>query len=98
VYFWFGLLKLLGLSPCRGIGARIVVTNTLVHSLFPSLNIFFASYEMAIGIAFLFPGLERLALYLLIPHMITTFMPLVLASRSIHGKRFLFPRLPVTTL
>lgn len=36
---------------------------------------------MAIGIAFLFPGLERLALYLLIPHMITTFGPLVLLPK-----------------
>jgi uncharacterized membrane protein YkgB len=35
-------------------------------------------FEMLIGVAFLIPGLERLAIVLLLPHMVTTFLPLVL--------------------
>lgn len=49
-------------------------------------------YEMAIGVAFIFPGLERLALYLLLPHMITTFGPLVLLPEYT-WKAFLVPTL-----
>src|SRR5580765_1665003 len=91
VYFWFGLLKLLGLSPAEGL-VQELWSQTLWFIPFPIFNNFFACYEMAIGIAFLFPGLERLALYLLIPHMITTFGPLVLLPKYT-WKAFLVPTL-----
>ena len=47
---------------------------------------------MLVGISFLIPGLERLAIALLMPHMITTFMPLVLLP-SITWKGFFTPTL-----
>jgi uncharacterized membrane protein YkgB len=47
---------------------------------------------MLIGIVFLIPGKERLALYLLIPHMITTFGPLVLLPK-LTWKEFMVPTL-----
>ena len=47
---------------------------------------------MIIGIAFIIPHFERLAIALLVPHMITTFLPLLfLQSITWHG--FLTPTL-----
>jgi uncharacterized membrane protein YkgB len=91
VYFWFGLLKVLGLSPAEAL-VQELWSQTLSFIPFQNFVTFFACYEMAIGIAFLFPGLERLALYLLIPHMITTFGPLILLPHYT-WKAFLVPTL-----
>lgn len=91
VYFGFGLLKVLGLSPAEGL-VQELWSMTVSFIPFHGFMLFFAYYEMAIGIAFLFPGLERLALYLLIPHMITTFGPLVLLPEYT-WKAFLVPTL-----
>jgi uncharacterized membrane protein YkgB len=91
VYFYFGLLKVLGLSP-----AEVIVYELWSHTLpmipFNSFLIFFGCLEMLIGIIFMIPGKERLALYFLIPHMITTFGPLVLLPQYT-WKGFLIPTL-----
>lgn len=47
---------------------------------------------MLIGVVFLIPGKERIALYLLIPHMITTFLPLILLPK-LTWKEFMVPSL-----
>lgn len=91
VYFGFGLLKVLGLSPAEGLVQQLW-SQTLSFIPYNAFVMFFACYEMAIGIAFIFPGLERFALYLLIPHMITTFGPLVLLPQYT-WKAFLVPTL-----
>lgn len=91
VYFGFGLLKILNLSPAEGF-VHELWSQTVSFIPFQGFFLFFSLYEMAIGIAFLFPGLERLALYLLLPHMITTFGPLVLLPEYT-WKAFLVPTL-----
>jgi uncharacterized membrane protein YkgB len=76
VFFWFGFLKIFNVSP-----ANPLVANLLAHTLpgitFYDFNIFLACYEMLVGIAFLIPRFERLAIFLLIPHMFTTVLPLI---------------------
>ena len=77
VFFWFGLLKALGLSPA----------SSLVHGLFDStlgwampfsaFYIAFALFECLIGILFLIKGAVRIVIPLLFVHMIMTFLPLV---------------------
>lgn len=76
VYVWFGMLKVIGLSPA----------STVVHDLFNvtlsfmSFDVFymiFAWFEVLIGVLFLFPRMTRVVIPLLFLHMITTFMPLV---------------------
>ena len=76
VFFWFGILKVLGLSPA----------STLVHELFDQMISFvsfdtfyllFALFECLIGILFLIPGKERVVLPLLLFHMVSTFLPMV---------------------
>jgi len=91
VFFWFGTLKVLSTSP-----ANPLVEN-LLHKTLPFIDfqhfiVFFGCFEMAIGIAFLVPGLERLAVALLIPHMATTFMPLIFLPQ-ITWQSFLTPTL-----
>lgn len=77
VFFWFGLLKAIGLSPA----------GSLVHGLFDAtlqgvvpfhtFYVGFALLECLIGILFLIKGLERVVIPLLFIHMVTTFLPLV---------------------
>jgi uncharacterized membrane protein YkgB len=87
VFFWFGLLKVLGLSPA----------GSLVHSLFDqtihwmSFDTFytlFALFECLIGILFLIPGAERIVLPLLLFHMVTTFLPLIYLPHVVWQKPF----------
>lgn len=75
VYFWFGLLKLIGVSPAaplvQGLFERTI--NFMPFSTFYAL---FSVFEMAIGIFFLIRGLERLAIFMLALHLVTTVLPL----------------------
>lgn len=77
VFFWFGILKVIGLSP-----AGIVVAN-LFHETIPFMNfdvfyLGFGLFECLIGILFLIKGMERVVIPLLFIHMFTTLGPLVM--------------------
>ncbi len=76
VFFWFGILKVLSQSP-----AEALVQNLFEHTIsfmeFPTFLILFGAIEMLIGILFLIPKATRIAIPLLILHMITTALPLV---------------------
>lgn len=77
IFFWFGILKVLELSPAE------MLVGDLLQETMPFIPvsrfvIWFGVYEMVIGAVFLIPTLERLAIALLVPHMIATFLPLVL--------------------
>ncbi len=77
VYFWFGVLKILDTSPANPLVAALQ-ERTLPFLSFQQFIIFFALYEMLIGVLFIFPRLTRTAYVLFILHMGTTFMPLFL--------------------
>ena len=91
VFFWFGALKILELSPAEGV-VHTLHDHTLPFIPWKIFSLFFGGYECLIGIIFLFPGKEKWALYLLIPHMITTFGPLVMLP-NLTWKGFLVPNL-----
>ena len=91
IYFWFGFLKLFDLSPANPL-VESLLNKTLPFIGFNQFIVFLGIWEMIIGITFLIPKLERIAISLLIPHMITTFMPLILLP-SIAWKSFLTPTL-----
>ncbi|WP_051287332.1 DUF417 family protein [Algoriphagus mannitolivorans] len=75
IYFWFGILKVLGLSPAE----------PLVHNLFDQIlgtwmdfetfNRAFGVIECLIGIAWLIPQWTKIALAVLLAHMGATFLP-----------------------
>lgn len=77
VFFWFGLLKVIGLSPASGLVQRLF-EQTIPFMDFGTFLILFGLFECLIGILFLVRGAERIVIPLLFIHMITTFGPLVL--------------------
>ena len=77
VYFWFGLLKVVGLSPA-GEMVRQLAEKTVHFMPFPIFYILFAWFEVIIGLLFLFPRFTRVVIPLLLVHMVATALPLFL--------------------
>jgi uncharacterized membrane protein YkgB len=91
VYFWFGFLKLLGVSPAGPL-VQALFEKTIWFMPFPTFYFLFSLFEMAIGVLFLIRGLERLAIFLLGLHLVTTILPLFLLPQ-IAWQGFLVPTL-----
>lgn len=91
VFFWFGALKIVHTSPANPL-VEALLSRTLPFLTFEQFIFWFGVYEMLIGIVFLVPRLERVAIALLIPHMITTVLPLILLPQ-ITWQGFLTPTL-----
>lgn len=91
IYFWFGFLKLFDLSPANPL-VESLLNKTLPFVGFDQFIIFFGIWEMIIGITFLIPKAEKIAIGLLIPHIITTVMPLFLLP-DVTWQNFLVPTL-----
>lgn len=81
VFFWFGLLKVIGLSPASGLVQRLF-EHSITFMSFHSFIIFFGLFECLIGILFLIRGAERIVIPLLFIHMVTTFGPLFLLPQE----------------
>lgn len=77
VFFWFGAIKLLGLSPAGPL-AEALTTRTVGSELFTPLFIAIALLECAIGIFFLIPKAVRIVIPLLFFHLLIVCSPLVL--------------------
>lgn len=75
VFFWFGILKIIGTSPANPM-VQDLLNVTMPFMTWETFIIMFSLYEMLIGLAFLAPKFERLAIALLIPHMVMTSLPL----------------------
>ncbi|MDB5204880.1 MAG: hypothetical protein JWP09_908 [Candidatus Taylorbacteria bacterium] len=91
VFFWFGFLKLFGLSPANPL-VEALLNSVMPFMSFGTFIIFFGMFECIIGILFLIKGLERVAILMLFVHMITTLMPLFLLPQ-IAWSGFMIPTL-----
>jgi len=91
VFFWFGILKVFGLSPATPL-VQALFEHTISFMNFPTFLVIFGLFECLIGILFLIKGCERVVMPLLFLHMITTFMPLLLLP-SETWQTFLVPTL-----
>jgi uncharacterized membrane protein YkgB len=91
VFFWFGLLKVIGLSPASALVQRLF-EHTISFIPFGTFLIVFGIFECLIGILFLVKGAERVVIPLLLVHMITTAGPLFLLP-SETWQRLLVPTL-----
>ncbi len=91
VFFWFGILKLLNLSPANPLVSSLL-QRTLPFITFNQFIIFFGIFECLIGILFLIKGAERVVMPLLLIHMLTTIMPLILLP-TLTWSGFLIPTL-----
>ncbi len=77
IFFWFGFIKLLGLSPASPL-AQALVANTVGTQYFDILFYVLAILECTIGILFLFPKATRIVVPLLLIHMLIVCSPLLL--------------------
>lgn len=77
VFFWFGFLKLIGLSPASEL-ARSLTEKTVGLQYFDQLFYLLAFVECVIGILFLFPKATRVVIPLLLFHMLIVCSPLLL--------------------
>lgn len=91
IFFWFGLIKILGLSPASVL-ARELTAKTVGMQYFDSLFIILAVFECVIGILFLFPKLTRVVIPMLLVHMAIVCSPLLLIP-AYTWQSFLVPTL-----
>jgi uncharacterized membrane protein YkgB len=81
VFFWFGFLKILGLSPAGPL-VHALYLQTIPFIPFDYFYISFSLFECIIGILFLIKGAERIVLPLLLFHMTTTVLPLIFVPNA----------------
>jgi uncharacterized membrane protein YkgB len=91
VFVWFGLLKMLALSPATPL--VIALSEKTLPFFDPDTFVrYFGAFEVFIGLCFIIPKLNRVGLVLLIPHIATTILPLILLP-SLAWTDFLVPTL-----
>jgi uncharacterized membrane protein YkgB len=91
VFFWFGFIKLIGLSPAGPL-AEALTAKTVGTALFEPLFLVLAFVECLIGVLFLLPRAVRIVIPLLFVHMIIVCAPLVLVPEAT-WQSFLVPTL-----
>jgi uncharacterized membrane protein YkgB len=91
VFFWFGFIKLLGISPASPL-AEALTERTVGAQYFDTLFIAIALLECLVGILFLFPKATRVVIPLLLFHMAIVCSPLVLVP-DFTWQQFLVPTL-----
>ena len=77
VYIWFGLLKVVGTSPAEGLVTKLF---NLTLEPFMGIQMFLVMLglgECVVGLLWLFPRLTKLAFWVMIAHMFTTFLPVI---------------------
>ncbi|HEY6910819.1 MAG TPA: hypothetical protein VI356_15675 [Myxococcales bacterium] len=89
VYGWFGAIKLIDASPANPL-VRALLERTLPFVRFETFIVFLGVYEIAIGVLFAIPRLERFAVALIIPHLVMTSGPLLFLP-AVAWQGFLLP-------
>ncbi len=79
IYFWFGLLKVIGQSPASEM-VHNLLDKTMPFMPFTSFIVLFGLFEMVIGVLFFIPKLEKVAITLFGIHMFTTILPIFMMS------------------
>jgi uncharacterized membrane protein YkgB len=90
IYFWFGILKVLGLSPASGIVQelyQVTLQPMMAMAQLPAVSaqdfvVVFGVLEVIIGTLFLIPRFDKLTLPAFAAHMLTTTLPLFFLKAS----------------
>lgn len=83
IYFWFGILKVFGLSPAEALVENLFNQTLGIWLDFHLFCMGFGAFECLLGILWLFPKLSKISLYLLFFHMATTFLPVFVLTNEI---------------
>ncbi len=90
-FFWFGILKVVGLSPASPMVQHLTsITMPFIQTY--QFVVLLGLFECVLGILFLIKGFERIVIPLLLVHMVTTFLPLFLLPHEV-WQSFLVPTL-----
>ena len=76
MYFWFGLLKVIGQSPASPLVEKLCESTSAGIKPFSSFIVLFGLFEMVIGVLFFVPKFEKIATGLFALHIFTTVLPL----------------------
>jgi uncharacterized membrane protein YkgB len=87
IFFWFGIIKLLGLSPASPLAEALTVQTVGIQH-FDALFILLSLVECIIGILFLFPKMTRIVIPLLLAHMALVCSPMILLPDYIWQQPF----------
>lgn len=82
MYFYFGILKILGVSPASGIATGFAEHMGMGEQA-QLLYLAIALFECAIGLFILFPKLTRLTIAMLFVHLLVVCAPLVLYPQAV---------------
>ncbi len=75
IYFWFGILKVIGVSPAENLVETLFLGTIGRFIEFSTFTISFGIVECLIGSIWLFPKFTKIAFWALILHMGATFLP-----------------------
>ena len=82
IYFYFGFLKVIGASPANALAIGFV-TKMGMGAYAQELYIMLAFVECVIGVLILVPRLTRIAIFLMLGHMVIVCAPLVLYPEAV---------------
>lgn len=91
VYFWFGILKVIGASPASHM-VLALLEKTMPFITPEKFLILFGGFEMLIGLLFLSSRFTKIALGLVALHLLAVVLPLVLLP-EMTWQGFLVPTL-----
>ncbi len=83
VYFWFGILKVVGLSPATELVHALFDQTLAAFIPFNTFFLLFALFEVAIGVMYLFPKFDKVSFPLLLLHLFLAAGPLVLLPAAV---------------
>ncbi len=77
VFFWFGFLKLIGISPAESLVSHLHVATIANYISIDKFLYLLGFMECLIGLLWLMPKLTKLAFGVFLIQMSTTFLPLI---------------------
>lgn len=82
VFFWFGFLKIIHISPAEQLVKNLY--NATIYSMMPidKFLILLGGIECLIGILWLIPRLTKVAFWIFMAQMFTTFLPLLFLPKD----------------
>lgn len=83
IYFWFGILKVIGISPAETLVENLFNQTLGIWIDFQAFCMGFGLFECALGLLWLVPKFSKTALYLMLFHMGTTFLPVLVLTDEI---------------
>jgi uncharacterized membrane protein YphA (DoxX/SURF4 family) len=87
IYFYFGFLKITGASPANDLAIGFA-THMGVGAYANELYLLLAVIECIIGVLILFPKLTRLAIFIMLGHMVLVSAPILLYPEAVWSAPF----------